>query len=236
MRIVVREVICALALTAFAAVAGATPLTQALDVQGQGLTVVQGGVGLVGLGAGSADITVNIGGTVQTAWLYWAGRDMPCPENPPGTCSIPSTPYKDQVLKFEGTTITGTIIGTEQQPPASGSRNNIGYFADVTTLVQAAGTGVKSFTIEDGNTSSNLARLDGASLIVIYTDAAATATFRIIIFQGLDFAYGADPTPGDPRTTAAITINHGTALAPRSAELYLFVGDGESSRPDRNQQ
>jgi hypothetical protein len=57
----------------------ATGLVPMLDVQGPGLTLAAGGVGLAGLGAGTRSLRVTIGGPVQTAVLYWAGRDIPCP-------------------------------------------------------------------------------------------------------------------------------------------------------------
>jgi hypothetical protein len=214
--------------------AQATTLSIALDVSGQGLSMTEGGVGLEGIGAGSQSLSVNIGGPVQAALLYWAGRDRPCPENPPGTCVIPSQPYKDQVLKFDGNTITGTIIGTEGQPVSGGGPiNNIGYLADVTNIVQAKGTGLQTFTIMDGDLASNLFRLNGATLLVIYTDQTSPAICRIIVFDGLDFAYGDDPTPGATRVTVPITINHGSQPGASQGQLIIASGDTQPDRPDR---
>ena len=223
-----------LCLALLASAAQATTLSIALDIQGQGLSMTQGGVGLEGIGAGSQSISVNIGGPVQAALLYWAGRDRPCPENPAGTCVIPSQPYKDQVLTFEGNTITGTIIGTEGQPvSAGGPINNIGFLADVTNIVQAKGTGLQSFSIADGNLGSNLFRLNGATLLVIYTDPANADTCRLILFDGLDFAYGADPVPGATRVTVPVSFSHGAAAAARQGKLIIVSGDAEDTRPDR---
>jgi len=216
-----------------AAAAQATPLSVALDLQGQGLAVSDGGAGLQGIGNGSRSLTVDIGGPVQAALLYWAGRDRPCPMSG-GTCIIPSQPYKDQVLKFDNNTVTGTIIGTEAQPVSGGGPiNNIGYLADVTAIVQAKGTGLQTFTLQDGNTASNLFRLNGASLLVIYTDAADTTTYRLIVYDGLDFAFGADPTPGATQVTVPVTFNHGSDTAARQAKLRIFSGDSTLDRPDR---
>lgn len=223
-----------LGLVLLASAAQATTLSVALDVQGQGLSMAQGGVGLEGIGAGSQSLSVNIGGPVQAALLYWAGRDRPCPENPPGICVIPSQPYKDQVLTFDGNTITGTIIGTEGQPvSAGGPINNIGFLADVTSIVQAKGTGLQSFSVADGDLGSNLFRLNGATLLVIYTDPASTATCRLIVFDGLDFAYGADPVPGATRVTVPVTFSHGAAAVARQGNLIIVSGDGQDTRPDR---
>ena len=57
-------------MTLVAAMAGATALQVALDLQGQGLSVASGATGLETIGGGSANVTVNIGGTVQSALLY----------------------------------------------------------------------------------------------------------------------------------------------------------------------
>lgn len=222
----------ALALTG-AGAAGAAPLSVALDIQGQGLSVADGGVGLQGIGSGTRSLSVNIGGPVQAALLYWVGRDRPCPMSG-GVCVVPSQPYKDQVLNFEGLQLTGTIIGTEMQPTSGGGPiNNIGYLADVTSIVQAKGQGLQTFAIKDGNTSSNLFRLNGAGLLVVYTNPADTSQRRLILYHGLDFAYGADPTPGAPRVTDPVTFNHGADTVAREARLRIFSGDGVAARPDR---
>ncbi|HEV2856454.1 MAG TPA: hypothetical protein VHC97_26945 [Thermoanaerobaculia bacterium] len=216
-----------------AATAQATALSTALDVQGQGLTIAEGAVGLQGIGAGSATLSVNVGGPVQAALLYWAGRDRPCPQSG-GNCIIPSQPYKDQVLRFDGNLITGTIIGTEGQPvSAGGPINNIGFLADVTNIVKAKGTGALSFSIADGDLTSNLFRLNGATLLVIFTDPSDSATYRLMVFDGLDFAYGDDPTPGDNRVTAPVVFMHGASPNARQAQLLLVLGDAEAGRPDR---
>jgi hypothetical protein len=209
--------------------AAATTLQVALDVQGPGLSMASGGTGLQ---AGPGAVTVNIGGPVQAALLYWAGRDRPCPQSG-GACVIPSQPYLDQVLSFDGNLITGTIIGTEGQPvSAGGPINNIGYLADVTNIVKARGTGPQTFAIADGDSSSNLFRLNGATLLVIYTNPADTNSYRLIVFDGLDFAYGADPTPGPTQVTVPVTFNHGSDTAARQAQLLVMVGDAEAGRPD----
>ncbi len=214
-----------------AATAHATTLQVALDVQGQGLALAAGGAGLQDTRTGL--ISVNIGGPVQAALLYWAGRDRPCPEVA-GACVIPSQPYKDQLISFDGNLITGTVIGTEGQPiSAGGPINNIGYLADVTGIVQAKGAGLQSFPVADGDLGSNLFRLNGATLVVIYTDPADTASYRLIVYDGLDFAYGIDPTPGPTQVTVPVTFSHGANAAVRQAQLLVSSGDGEATRPDR---
>jgi hypothetical protein len=216
---------------ASAPAANATPLSPFIDLQEQGLTAVQDGVGLRQLGSGTATLTVGVGGNVRFALLYWAGRDRPAPTSG-GVCVIPFQPYKDQEMVFNGTPLTGTIIGTECQPTTGqGPVNNIGYFADVTSLVSAAGPGSHSFTITDGNLSSNLYALDGATLFVAYTDASDTTTYRLLVQDGLDFARAGAHTL-DNRTTAPVTFNHGSSTSARSADLYLAVGNARARRTD----
>lgn len=220
-------------LVLMAAGANATALSVALDVQGQGLTLAEAGAGLQGLGAGSVNVSVNVSGPVQAAMLYWAGRDRPCPQSG-GNCIIPFQPYKDQVLNFDGSLITGTIIGTEGQPVSGGGPiNNIGYLADVTPQVQAKGTGLLTFSLADGDLSSNLFRLNGATLLVIYSNPSDTATYRLIVFDGLDFAYGDDPTPGATRVTLPVVFNHGASASARQGQIVIASGDGIPTRPDR---
>lgn len=216
-----------------ASVAGATALSVALDIQGQGLAVADGGVGLQGIGSGTRSLAVDIGGPVQAALLYWTGRDRPCPMSG-GNCVVPFQPYKDQILRVDGVLVTGTIIGTEGQPVSGGGPiNNIGFLADITSIVQAKGTGLQTFAIKDGDTTSNLFRLNGVGLLVIYTDPADTTMSRLIVYDGLDFAFGADPTPGETRVTAPVTFNHGAQASARQARVRIFSGDSVAGRPDR---
>lgn len=215
-------------------IAQATALTPFIDLQEKGLTLAGDGEGLMGWGGGPRDLSVNVGGTVRFALLYWAGRQRP-DDDPSGSsvCDPVVEPYRDQQILFDGTALTGTIIGTECQPvSAGGPIHNIGYFADVTSLVAAKGTGLQTFAFADGNPANNLWRFDGVTLLVGYINASDTKTYRVLIHDGLDFAWGPDPTPGDTRVTAATTLNHGINLSDRPAELWLVMGDGTADRPD----
>ena len=215
--------------------AGATPLAPnaSLDIQGQGLTIAEGGVGLEGLGAGTRTISVNVGGPVQKAFLYWAGRRLSgCHQ---GACFEPpnAQPFGDQELIFDGTAITGTIIGIEDD-----DNSNIGYRHDVTDIVTSKGTGALSFSVSDGNTALNLDRLAGAGLLVFYTNPADPVTYRAIVFEGLDFAFGVSaPGSGTPfpenLVTDPVTFSYAPTTKNRNAELLIFAGDGEPTRPDR---
>jgi len=216
--------------------AGATPLHPAFDLQGPGLSIAVAGAGL--LTGRSQTLTLTVGGPVELALLYWAGRDYPCPVDAPGSgrCVLPETgPYKDQVLSLDGTQVTGNLAGSEVQPDTNaGPVDNLGYFADVTSQVRAKGTGRLTFTVADGDPASNLAALDGAGLLVVWTDPAKAAMARVIVYHGLDFAYGEDRTPGETQVTDPFTFVHGAARASdRQGSLVLFVGDAEGIGPNR---
>jgi hypothetical protein len=222
-----------LCLVLSSAAAHATALAPFIDLQERGLTVSATGVGTQGWNGSPRNMTVNVGGTVRFALLYWAGRQRPCDQTG-GSCTDPVTePYRDQDMVFDGNAVHGTIIGNETQPASGGGPiYNIGYYADVTSIVAARGTGSQTFTFADGNTASNLWRLNGAALIVAYTDAANTNFYRVLIWDGLDFAFGPDPTPGDTRVTVPVSFNHGANLSNRNAQLWMVLGDGTADRPD----
>jgi hypothetical protein len=212
------------------AVANATPLASNpdLDKQLQGLSIAQAGVGLEDLGAGTKNININIGGPVQKAILYWAGRQFDFCAN--DSCFLPPTPqpFRDQELRFDGIKVTGAITGIEV--------GNIGYKADVTGIVSAKGTGLQSFSIQDFDTSAakNLTRLNGAGLLILYNDPALTGFFRVIVFEGLDFAFGKDIGLGPGAlVTTPVTFNYSAEPISRSAEMIIFAGDAEAGRPDR---
>ena len=225
--------IFAVVLFTFTGMGNATALSQSIDLQGQGLSIAEGGVGLQFLGSGTQSLTVTIGGPVQKAILYWVARDFPCPGGDT-ECFIPFEPYVDQELIFDGTPITGTVIGTESSAP-NFEVHEIGYSnsIEVTAIVQARGTGVQSFTIEDGNLALNAWRLSGAGLLVIYTDPSDPVVYRAQVFEGLDFAFGVSAAIPTAQVIEPVVFNHGSTGSDRAGELIVFVGDATPNRPDR---
>jgi hypothetical protein len=209
--------------------AGATALSNQLTVEGVGLTVVQGGVGLEGLGAGTRTLQVQIGGPVERAILYWAGRDFSCLPN----CTIGPDPAEDQYLLLDGQVIRGTFIGQE---PNDGFRNNLAYRLDITSYVRGfkySGPGLYSFDIADADLGNSLDRLNGASLLVIYTDPSDPQTYQVQVYDGLDFAFDrvSDPT-SEQEVTTPVVIPYAASGVARQADLFVAVGDPEPDRPD----
>lgn len=216
----------------FVSIVSATPLSlnSSLTMSGPGLTISEGGVGLESRSF-PATITVSIGGPVQTALLYWAGRDFSCVGGV-DNCQTP-TPYLDQEMIFAGTPILGEIIGTEQY--IGRDWNNIGYRVDVTSIVQSAynsdpGAGTYNFSVDDSNVSLNFSRFNGAGLLVVYQDQDDSASYEVLVYEGLDFAYS--NARGETQVTQQLDITYPPRAADVSAELITFTGDGEADRPD----
>lgn len=142
---------------------------------------------------------------------------------------LPTTPpFPDQQLLFDGNLLAGSEIGREFE--------NIGYSADVTSIVQAKGTGTKTFTITDGDVP-DLTRLSGAGLIVLYTNVSDTNVYRVTVATGLDFAFASTSVPPANRVTDPVVFTYGASSTNRTAQLSLFVGDGDTdpssaTRPD----
>ena len=77
--------LCFAAALSVASSVRATPLRPAFDLQGPGLSIAVAGAGMLGPAGRSQTLTVTVGGPVELALLYWAGRDRPCPVDPPGS-------------------------------------------------------------------------------------------------------------------------------------------------------
>jgi hypothetical protein len=211
------------------------PLHLAFDREGEGLALAQAGVGLIRLPAGPVELALDVGGPVELAWLYWTGHDVPCQIDPEiHVCSIPEEPFKDQILRLDNHPVTGQLLGTEIEPVTNhGPILHVAYGLDVTEQVRARGTGRLTFQITDGDPGSNLAVLDGAGLLVVYTDPNGPRA-RVLGFHGADFAYGEDLTPGETTVTEAVTFAHGAVKGVRQGAITLLVGGAEKERrPDR---
>jgi hypothetical protein len=220
-----------LALPTFQPSAGATPLQLVRELEGPGLSVTAAGAGL--LRGRSATLTVNVPGPVSLALLVWSGRG-PCRTDPATSeCGLGAEPYADQELRFDGAALKGEVAGFELRPEGQETRIMVGYMADVTEAVAARGPGSLSFSVADPDRHNDLQELEGAGLLVVYTDPAVAGSARVMVHLGLDFAYGESAERDDRRITQPFSFIHGGAKASRRADLLLFAGGAEEGRPDR---
>lgn len=209
----------------------ATPLHVIRELEAPGLSVAVTGAGL--LRSRSASLTVDVRGPVSFALLVWSGRG-PCRTDPAtGQCGLGEAPYADQVVAFNGANVTGEVAGFELTGAAAPQDLNVGYMADVTEAVAARGPGRLTFPVADPDRRNDLRELEGVGLLVAYTDPGVAASYRLMIATGLDFSYGESTVRGDEQATQAVSFVHGAAKGARPADLLLFAGGGEATRPDR---
>jgi hypothetical protein len=193
----------------------ATNLAPFIDLQEAGLTLATAGSGLAG-GFVPTNLNVTVGGSVRFALLYWNGFNTAC-----GACTI-TQPYGDQSVNFNGNPTVGTLIGNE----LAGGNQYVGYYADVTGIVAAAGPGAHSFSFADGNAANNLSTLNGVGLIAAFTNAADPNVYRVLVWDGLDFTSGSN-------TAAPVNFSQGADPNNRPAQLYIFAGGGTAAGTDQ---
>jgi hypothetical protein len=165
--------------------------------------VTTAGVGLRGVGSGELNLSgIPAGASIHQAYLYWA------------TLGSANT-YVRPTLN--GQAVVGQLIGTTGDT-CWGVQNNFVYRANVTALV--SGNAVYSLAglpknLEVGNDSQ------GASLVVVYRQAAAPLT-TVVINDGavaLNFS----------TSTYTNTISGFTASSPMGkAQVTYLVGDGQA--------
>ena len=236
-------------LIAFIGVSHGDRLTLRHDQKKPGLNIAVGSVGLHEKKRKVKHLEITIGGPVQRAWLYWSGRDAgtvkfgerrkSCSlDQQKKNCVIPPQPppFRDQVLRFDGHRIVGDILDTESElKNGKGLKvNNITYIKDVTAIVQPKGQGNHTFTVEDGDKKpeANLFHLNGASLLVLYTDPTDTNPYRIMIFAGADYVHNRSDEISPAKVTEPVVFDHG-ASGKGTSRLILFVGDAKREDTER---
>jgi hypothetical protein len=176
--------------------------------------IVASGNFLTAAGAGVHDeqpatITLEIPSYVEVrqVLLYWGMR---------------STPGDPDVILNEATVVEGDLIGTSPDVPASSGRQPHVYRADITDLELIA-PGENNVSIS-GMEAPGDGFKNGAEIVVIGQDTRefAPAT-EMILLDGCDFAYADYPEPFD--TTTRQVLNFAPSEGPRTAELFLIVGD-----------
>ena len=181
------------------------PLTTRYDNTGH-YGMVAAGVGLDGTSSGS--ISISIPGTVEAAYLYWAGNGL--------------QGSGDDTITFDGTQITADI--TLEEGWGVFYHYSFAYIKDVKTLVSASDN---SYTISDVDIMINY----GAGLVVIYEDPSLPIN-RVILMDGADgFWFNWDPDLGPNSEVACFQFDADTCV--RNADMFLFSGGTEhDDRPN----
>lgn len=139
---------------------------------------VAAGTGMRNLGKGK--ITINgipAGSTVKAAYLYW-------------NIISTSDTAANKAGKLNGTSITGTLIGTTTSP-CWGNGSSRSYRANVTSLVNTTSPRVYELTgFASGRTdgadpwsSATAPLLEGASLVIVYNQSRYPST-TILLYNG----------------------------------------------------
>lgn len=146
---------------------------------------------------GNTTVTVSgVTGSQRFAFLYWGELNF--------------SGSSDTQITVNGTAVTGTTLGTSVDT-CWGSDQSVGYFANVSDIVNGDG----SYTIEGMGEGGQ-----GASLVVFYDDGDATNNRDVTIFAGND---------STDQSGSITTINLGNLeYESGTSTLTLFVGDGQS--------
>lgn len=179
---------------------------------------VAAGVGMRNRGYGTITIGgIPSGSAIVAAYLYWDILDDE---------ELPS--FDDGT--FDGTSITGVLIGTDADPCWDPQTTNYAYRADVTSLVTGNGAySLTGFASGDTDGSYPFAKatpplLEGASLVVVYWNQFLPWKTVIIWDGSLEFQIAKVST----------IITDFTAKAPVSAKTTYIVADGQDTDPDLN--
>jgi len=144
-----------------------------------------------------ADLKIPTNGSVLFAGLYWGG-------------SSASAQRTGVLLQAPGATgygpVTGALIGAD-------SSNNYQGFADVTTLVRAAGSGTYTVANVQSDVGSN--KEGGWSLVVVYRDPLEPAR-NLTVFDGLALVSTA--------STPDVTVGISGFQAPPTGAVNAHVG------------
>ncbi|HEY7911593.1 MAG TPA: HYR domain-containing protein, partial [Blastocatellia bacterium] len=163
--------------------------------------------GMRGVGTGTITIA-GVSGSVTSALLFWHG-----PTNS-------TDPNANANVLFNGTAISGGNIGFSADN-GWGFQNSQAYMADVTSLVSGNG----SYTL--ANFRNATSEINGASLIVFFTDGNSANDRDVVLFIGNDSNQANQfDSAGWNVTLAGINYTSG------NANLQLHVSDGQTAPDD----
>jgi len=176
-----------------------------------GTGVVAAGVGLNASQPANLDITIPGGVSIEQVLLYWYGRGSGDGVN------------GDDMITIAGNSVQGTLIGETLGLPFPPSQV---YRADITgpNLVV---NGANSLAIDDLDFNFNN---DGAGMIVIINDGGTLSDIQLV--DGHDFTAFNQGFNDPLDRTVAKTYSFAAAAIERTAQLDLFIGDGEADRAD----
>ena len=181
------------------------PLAQSFSTELKG-DYVAAGVGMRGTGppgGGTIALPAPPGGsTVQKAFLYWAVMN---------DTTIPSLANGN----INGNAITGSLIGKTANPCWSGEIHN--YVADVTSFALPGANNVLTGFASGGLPINTQPILEGASLVLIYSNPASSNRTIIIHEGAVSFIL---PPP------ESTTFGGFSAAAGTSSTTYI-VADGQ---------
>ena len=194
--------------------ASGTPAPPGYSIE-YGPNSIQGDVFAVGVGVradGTGTLNANAlpsNADVVLAYAYWVQQNWNQDGPSPG----------DETLDFDGTTLTGTVIGTDSGLCWGQNGWAHGLRADVTALVPGPG----SYDVEVASSATTLA--DGVSLLVLYTIPSAPWR-EIVVVDGYDSL-----TPlGSPPVAQSLTVNipRTTGMTQASSRLIAIGADGQT--------
>lgn len=147
--------------------------------------------------------SIPTGAVVEQAYLYWAvyGGDG------------------DPDLTLDGDEVTGTLIGTADDTcwPLLEDASNRVYRADITSAVEGNG----EYVLTDlPATVAGVSDGQGASIVVIYSDPAATDDGLVMLLDGA-------ATVSDTHLVMRATFPEVPATTATAAILHVGVGDGQ---------
>lgn len=163
------------------------------------------GIGMRNIGQGQIDLTgmIPLGSTIVKAFLYWSMM---------GPGASPSA-------ELNGHSITGTLIAHCGQCNWPGAIDENVFFADVTGI---ATDGVNKLTNFPSGVADNPPLLEGASLVLIYTNP--TAPFKTIVIN-----HGGVTIHKQSVSTTLSGFNAGN---PIQAKTTYIVADGQLEWPN----
>ncbi len=166
------------------------------------------GIGYMrGVGTGTLNVS-GLSGTVSSAYLFWHG---------PTNSELPNA---NASVNFAGSAIMGTNIGFSDDNFWA-SANSQAYRANVSSLI----TGNGNYSLS--NFTKSNAQINGASLIVFFSDGDATNNHDVVLFNGNDSNF---PNIYDADNWNA-TLN-GVNYSGGPATLTLHVSDGQNFGPN----